>query len=109
MVWRGTLGREPWADTSVRYRADPGLAAAGTHGRHRWLVKFREPALDVLHKEACCTFALGTVGQPEHPITVEVIDKDAEALVGMRAFVSTRMLTGDRYAVAELTIVERRV
>jgi hypothetical protein len=35
-----------------------------------------EPDLDVPHEEASCTFVLGTAGQLEHLVTVEVVDKD---------------------------------
>lgn len=61
--------------------AEVDLGAPGVEGRYRWTARFPGPSLELPHEEASCTFAFGTVRQPEHTVTIEVVDKDGEAPV----------------------------
>lgn len=73
-----TLGGVPWPGTDALYWAEVELKAPGIEGRYRWKVKFPKPDLELPHEEATYTFAFGAARQPEHVVTVEVIDKDTK-------------------------------
>jgi len=77
-VATGTLGDVPWPATSALYWAEVELKAPSVEGYYTWEVKFPKPDLELPHEEASCTFAFGTARQPEHVVTVEVIDKNTK-------------------------------
>ena len=52
------------------------LVAPGTERRYRWTAKYPEPGLELPHEEASCTFAFGVVRQPEHVLTIEVVENE---------------------------------
>ena len=74
-VATGTLGDVPWSGATALSCAEVGLKAPGTEGYYRWTVKFPEPDLELPHEGAAYPFAFVTARQPEHVVTVEVIDK----------------------------------
>jgi hypothetical protein len=78
---RGTLGEEPWSDTTALYWTEVELAAPSTEGRYRWQVRFTEPELEVPHGEVSGTFAFAVVKQAECVVTIEVAAKDAETSI----------------------------
>jgi hypothetical protein len=74
-----TLGDVPWPATSALYWTEVELKAPSIEGRYRWTVKFPEPDLELPHERASRTFTFGVARQPEHVITIEVIDEDTKA------------------------------
>jgi hypothetical protein len=80
-VATGTLGDVPWPATTALYFAEVELKAPSLEGRYRWTVKFPKPDLELPHEGASCTFVFTAAGQPEHVVTVEVIDKDTKTPV----------------------------
>jgi len=74
-VATGTLGDVPWSGTSALYWAEVELEAPGTEGCYAWEAKFPKPDLELPHEGASYAFAFGTARQPEHVVTVEVLDK----------------------------------
>jgi hypothetical protein len=70
------LGGVPWSAARALYWAEVGLVAPGTEGLYSWTAKFPKPDLELPHKGSSHTFGFATVRQPEHVLTVEVIDKD---------------------------------
>ena len=77
-VATGTLGDVPWSTTGAQSCAEVELKAPGIEGRYMWEVKFPKPDMELPHEESACTFASGVAGQPEHVVTVEVIDRDTK-------------------------------
>jgi len=75
-VATGTLGEVPWSDTSSLYWVEVELNAPGTEGIYTWTIKLPKPDLELPHEEAAYTFGFRTAKQPEHVVTVEVLDKD---------------------------------
>ena len=78
-VATGTLGDVPWLATTTLYFAEVELKAPGTEGCYRWEARFPKPDLELPHEQAAYTFAFATAKQPEHVVTVEVIDKRTKA------------------------------
>jgi hypothetical protein len=76
-VATGALGNVPWRDTSALYWTEVELEAPEVQGYYRWRVKFRNPELELPHKDASYYFGFTTAASPEQVVTVEVIDKDA--------------------------------
>ncbi|MDY7080380.1 MAG: carboxypeptidase-like regulatory domain-containing protein [Chloroflexota bacterium] len=95
-VATGTLGQVSWSDDPALFGAEVELGTPSTEGRYRWTVKFPEPDLEVLHKEASCTIAFGIVRRAEHVVTIEVIDKD-KAPVNARVRLRPRLYRGSAY------------
>lgn len=75
-VATGTLGDVPWSATGALYWAEVELEAPTVEGCYTWEAKFPEPELELPHEGASYTFVFGTARQPEHVVTVEVLDKD---------------------------------
>jgi len=111
-VATGTLGDVPWSDETALSCAEVELKAPSIERRYRWTVRFPEPELEVPHKKASCTFAFGTAMQPEHVVTIEVIDKDTKtpiknARVSLRPHIyrgSTYMSHTDEGGVARVSV-----
>jgi hypothetical protein len=78
-VATGTLGDDPWPDTTALYWAEVELEAPGTEGRHKWTAKFPQLDPESPHGEASCPFTFVTARHPEHVVTVEVVDKDTKS------------------------------
>lgn len=77
-VATATLGDVPWSTTGAQSCAEVELKAPGIESRYMWEVRFPEPDMELPHEESACTFALGVAGQPEHVVTVEVIDRETK-------------------------------
>jgi hypothetical protein len=74
-VATGTLSDAPWSGTSALYWAGVELKAPSVEGYYTWGVKFPKSDLELPHEAASYTFAFATARQPEHVVTVEVIEK----------------------------------
>ncbi|MBI4469839.1 MAG: hypothetical protein HY650_11030 [Acidobacteria bacterium] len=72
------LGGIPWPGTSALYWAEVKLKAPTVEGYFTWEVKFSEQDSAVPHDGASYTFGFSTTRQPEHVVTVGVIDKDTQ-------------------------------
>jgi hypothetical protein len=70
------LGGIPRSAASTLYWTEVGLVAPSTEGYYKWTAKFPKPELELPHEGASHTFGFQAAGQPEHVVTVEVIDKD---------------------------------
>jgi hypothetical protein len=77
-VATGSLGEEPWPETTALYWTEMEVAAPSTEGRFRWQARLPEPDLEVTHGEASCTFALAVAKKAECIVTIEVGAEDAE-------------------------------
>jgi hypothetical protein len=76
-VATATLGDVPWSTTRAQACAEVELRAPGFESRFSWEVRFK-PEMEVAHAESACTFALGVAAQPEHVVTVQVIDRETQ-------------------------------
>ena len=77
-VATGTLDEVPCSTTGAQFCAEVELKAPGIEGRYMWEVQFPKPDMELPHEESACTFGLGVAGQPEHLVTVEVIDRETK-------------------------------
>jgi hypothetical protein len=77
-VATGTLGDVPWSGATALYWAEVELKAPSPEGYYTWEVKFPKPDLELPHEGASYNFGFGAARQPEHVVTVEVIDKDVK-------------------------------
>ena len=91
-VAMGTLAGVPWPGTSALYWAEVELEAPGVEGYYRWRVKFREPDLELPHKEASYNFAFTTARPPECVVRIEVIDSDTKAPIENASVLLRRLL-----------------
>jgi hypothetical protein len=97
-VATGTLGDVPWSGATALSGAEVELEAPSLEGRYRWTAKFPKPGLELAHEEASCTFAFGTARQPDHVVTIEVIDKDIKTPVkNAQVFLRPRLYKGSAY------------
>ena len=69
------LGDTTWAATAGLYWAEVKLQAPGTEGYYSWEARFPTPDLDLPHEEASYSFNFTTGREPEHVVTVEVIER----------------------------------
>lgn len=74
-VATATLGGVPWPATTALYWVEVELEAPSIEGFYRWTANFPKPDLELPHEGAAYTFGFLTARQPEHVVTVEVIDK----------------------------------
>ena len=59
---------------------------------------FPKPNLELAHEEAFCTFAFGTAKQPEHVVTIEVMDKDTKTPIkNAQILLRPRLYRGSAY------------
>ena len=85
--------------------AEVELEAPGTEGRFSWTVRFPEPDMELPHEAASYTFTFSTARQPEHVVTVEVIDKSTKTPIE-NASVLLHPYSGytDAYGVAKVRV-----
>jgi hypothetical protein len=83
----GTLGDMPWSTTGAQSCAEVELKAPGLEGRYTWEAKFPQTDMELPHELSARPFAFGVAGQPEHVVTVEVIDRDTGAPIGKASVV----------------------
>jgi hypothetical protein len=74
-----TLGGVPWSDAGALYWAEVELQAPGKEGYYTWEAKFLKPDLELPHEGASHAFVFGTGRQPEHVVTIQVLDIDTKA------------------------------
>jgi len=97
-VATGTLGDVPSPDATALSCAEVTLEAPSQEGRYRWTARFPKPDLELAHEEAFCTFAFGTAKQPEHVVTIEVMDKDTKTPIkNAQVLLRPRLYRGSAY------------
>jgi hypothetical protein len=79
VVARGNLGATPWPGTSALHWTELELTAPAQEGMAWWSASFAGTALDTPHEGASSRFSVAVVRQPEHRLTVEVLEKDSKA------------------------------
>jgi hypothetical protein len=79
VVTRGSLGATPWPGTSALHWAELELTAPAQEGMAWWSVSFAGTALDTPHEGTSSRFSVAVVRQPEHRLTVEVLEKESKA------------------------------
>jgi hypothetical protein len=92
-VATGTLGDVPWSGATALSGVEVELEAPNIERRYRWTAKFPKPDLELAHEKASCTFAFGTARQPDHVVTIEVIDKDTKTPMKNAKFFSAHIYT----------------
>ena len=68
----GTLGEDPWQDTTAMYWTELELQAPSEEDIYKWELKCPKPDLEPRHEGSAHTFTFRTAKPPEHVVTVEV-------------------------------------
>jgi hypothetical protein len=89
VVAHGSLGEQPYPGTAALYWTSVHLAAPAREGLHKWSVEFEPRGPDLPHERGSTTFSVAVVGEPEHRLTIKVIEPgtsspiaDAEVRLG---------------------------
>ena len=78
-IGEGTLGDSPWTGTEALYWTQLELTVPATAGTMAYLATGGTPELEPLHEASTAGFSVRTTGQPEHVVTVHVVDKTTGA------------------------------
>jgi len=77
----GALGDATWPGTTSLYWSELRLKAPRKLGLHSWTVRFAPAELALPHGGASSSFSFVTVAEPEHSVSVKVVDKKTKAPV----------------------------
>lgn len=77
----GALGDATWPGTASLYWTELRLKAPRKLGLHSWTVRFAPAELALPHGGASSSFSFVTVAEPEHSVSVKVVDKKTKAPV----------------------------
>ena len=78
---QATLNETPWPGTTALYVAEVAVVAPTTARMSSWTACFAETDLSLPHSEASVVFSFLTAVQPDHEVTINVIDKHTHAPV----------------------------
>jgi hypothetical protein len=78
----GTLRDTTWPGTQSLYWTSVSLKAPRKLGPHSWTVSFSPSELELAHGAASSRFSFITVGEPEHSVSVKVVNKETKAPIG---------------------------
>jgi hypothetical protein len=94
----GALGPVPWATADGLYGAVIALIAPDAESRFVWRVSLPGQQLAHDHAETGCSFAFSVAGQPEHLVTVKVVDRETGTPVsGARVILRPSTYRGCEY------------
>ena len=75
VIGAGALGAATWPGTASLYWTALRLKAPRKLGLHAWTVRFAPAELELPHGSAASRFSFVTVAEPEHSVSVKVVDK----------------------------------
>ena len=78
----GALGESTWAGTTSLYWTTLRIKAPRKQGLHVWTVSFSGADLTLPHGGATARFSFVTVAEPEHSVSVKVVNKRTKAPIG---------------------------
>lgn len=81
-IARGEISGDLWPETTGLYFTEIKLDAPSSEGLYNWSVTCSGANGSVPHAGGTATFGLRVVGQPEHLISVEAIDKASQTPLG---------------------------
>jgi hypothetical protein len=79
----GALGDATWTGTTSLYWSELRLKAPRKLGLHAWTVRFAPAELALPHGGASSSFSFVTVAEPEHSVSVKVVDKKTKKPVAI--------------------------
>jgi hypothetical protein len=98
VIGSGALGDATWAGTASLYWTTLRLKAPRKLGLHAWTVRFAPAELELPHGGAASQFSFVTVAEPEHSVSVKVVDKktkkpvaNAQVRLGLYRAVTDKM------------------
>ena len=104
-VATGEISGDLWPDTTGLYFTEIELDAPSSEGLYNWTVRCSGGIGSVPHAEGAATFGLRVVGEPEHWISVEAIDKATQApLGGARVVLHPYATVSDEQGVAQIRV-----
>jgi len=77
----GMLSDNPWPGSTALYWTEVSLPAPDLEDYFTWRVNFVPRGLAVPHRKASTAFGFHTAPQPDHKVTVQVMDQETQAPV----------------------------
>ena len=77
----GAFGETPWPGTTALYWTLVEMQAPADEGHFFWSVEFSAKEQRLPHESASASFSFVAIGQPEHAVSVEVVEKDTSTRV----------------------------
>jgi len=77
----GAFGETPWPGTRALYWTLVEMQAPADEGHFFWSVEFSAAEQRLPHESASASFSFVAIGQPEHAVSVEVVEKDTSTPV----------------------------
>jgi hypothetical protein len=82
LMGSGALDDATWVGTASLYWTTLQLKAPRKRGLHAWTVSFSPADLNLPHGGATSSFSFVTVAEPEHSVSVKVVNKKTKAPIG---------------------------
>jgi hypothetical protein len=106
-VATGQISGDLWPQTTGLYFTEIELKAPSAEGLYNWTVTCSGADSSVPHAGGTATFGLRVVGQPEHLISVEAIDKASQMpLSGARIVLHPYATTSDEKGIARIRVAK---
>jgi hypothetical protein len=106
-VATGEISGEVWPETTGLFFNEIELDAPSAEGLYNWTVTCSGANGSVAHAEGTATFGLRVVGQPEHLISVEAIDRATQApLGGARIVLHPYATVSDERGIAQIRVAK---
>ena len=105
---RATLGTTPWPGTSALYWVEASLAAPSKPGNYLCNARFGTASVaDIPHEEASFSFHFLVTEQPEHCVTVKLVDKDTQTPInGVEVRLGPQRAATDEGGTATLPVAK---
>ena len=78
-ISRAILNNNPWPGSKALYWTEVSLPAPGIEDYFTWRVNFVPTGLAVPHRETSFTFGFHAAPQPDHIVTVQVLDQETQS------------------------------
>lgn len=106
-VTTGSISGEVWPQTTGLYYTEVELRAPSSEGLYNWSVTCSGAEGRVPHAGGTAAFGLRVVGQPEHLISVEAIDKASQIpLRGARVVMHPYAALSDDQGIAQIRVAK---
>ena len=79
LMGSATLGKTTWEGTASLYWTTLEITAPRKHGLHAWTASFSPGETDLPHDGATSRFSFVTVPEPEHSVSVKVVNTKTKA------------------------------
>jgi hypothetical protein len=105
LMGSGVLGDGALSETSALHATTIALKAPATCALHFWVASFAPCALPLPHHHATSRFSFVTVGEPEHAVSLKVVNRETRAPIeGAYVSLGVHRAVTDRMGTAKLFV-----